>query len=134
MAVNSIGPFTFIELSTPPDLVEDQIALHARAGVDGNMLQNLGTRGEPFEMESLAGVISYARAWELAGQYKQLAGSDAVQVIWSDFALAAGRHLFFVLNVRIPPRGIYRIVRGHGPEGDYFAEIRAVWRMVAVRV
>jgi hypothetical protein len=131
--MNRIGPFTFISLSKPPEAVQDRLAIHRRAGVDGNMLQNLGTWGDPLEVESLAGAISFTRAMQLSVEYKALPGGDAQQVIWSGADFTAINHLFFVLNVAIPPDGIYRIVRGHGPDGDYFAEIRAVWTLLPIR-
>lgn len=131
MAINRIGLFEFIELGAPPPLVGAQIAGHQRAGVDGKMLQLLGAWAEPFEIESLAGAFTYAHAWTLYAAYQGLRGAGPVQMVWSDFALAAARHVFHVLDVRATD--IQNLVLGVGPGGLYFAELRAVWRLQPMR-
>lgn len=131
MPANLIGPFQFIELGQPPDLFEDQIAVHHRAGTDGALLAKLGTWCEPFEVDSLAGTQTFAQACQLMVAYKSLPGASAVQVTWSNFGLVSARHLYKVLNVRT--LAIQRLILGTGPDGDYFAEIKARWRLIAVR-
>lgn len=128
--INRIHNFSFITLSAPVSLAGVEIALYTRAGTDGTMLADLGTRGEPFTIDSLAGTLTYPQAWKLATDYKALEGADAVQVIWSDFLLTAARHAFWVLDVQ--PLDVRRIVRGHGPAGAYFAEVEARWQLLPV--
>ena len=128
--INRIGPFSFITLSVPANLAGVEIALYTRAGTDGTMLADLGTRGEPFTIDSLAGAATYPQAWQLATSYKALEGANAIQVIWSDFLLTAARHAFYVLDVQ--PLDVRRIIRGSGPAGPYFAEVEARWQLLPV--
>jgi len=126
MSVNSIGPFHFVRLDRPPELVKQTLITRSRPGVNGVMLQRLGVRAMPFEITSMVDAPTVADAYSLYWQYRLLVGASAVPMWWAGLAIQS--HLFFVMNVS--PVDIRRILRGHGGlNGLSYARTVCTWTL-----
>lgn len=123
-------------MSEPPQFVRRPSIARVRPGANGVLMQTLGTWAEQFEVTTKAAAWSHLEAYELYYAYNQLVGADSVDVIYDSIPLAIFGHVFFVTSVTpvggSPRTGIRRIVRGVGPEGQYFAECSARWRLQPV--
>jgi len=131
MSVNSIGSFRFVRLDRPPELVQQTLVTRSRPGVDGVMLQRMGTRAEPFEIASMVDAPTVADAYSLYSQYRYLVGASAVVVRWANLPMPS--HAYFVL--RVTPVDIRRILRGHGGlNGVSYARTICSWQLQPVFV
>lgn len=131
MTLNRIGPFTFVRLSQPPQFAQQQLAIRSRPGVDGVMLQRLGTRADPFQCESFVDAPTLLDAYELYRQYTTIVGIGAVPVIWGGIPMLANYHVYHVTHVE--PVEIRAIVQGHGGlNGISYAFTRCLWTLQPV--
>lgn len=131
MSINRIGPFSFVSLTQPPRLVAQQLAVRSRPGVDGVMLQRLGIRCDPFQVESMADAPTHYDAMSLYDQYRFLVGAAAVNVVWANIPMAAAYHQYFVLAV--DPIEIRAILHGHGGlNGISYGRCKCLWTLQPV--
>lgn len=114
-------------MSEPPLLVQNQTVARVRPGANGVLVQSLAEWSEPFEIITKAEAPNQAAAYDLYDAYRQLVGTEAVDIVWCNISLATYGHLFFPLHVA--PLKIRRIVHGVGLNGQYFAECICRWRI-----
>lgn len=122
-----IGPFTFIRLSDPPQRVQAQWEIAARAGVPGVALWDTEERGEPFELESLAVALTYAGARALFLSYLSLVPLGGQQLFYGTLE---PQQLYKVLMVtQIECKAVPRVHVANDPL-SYGALLRARWRLL----
>ena len=128
MSQNWIGNFRFVTLSRPPELLQQQVLVRSRPGVDGVMIQRTGSRARPFQVASMVDAGTIEQAFTLYHGYTQLVGGNAVSVVWADQALVNISIGCVVLGVE--PVDIRRIVRGHGGlNGWSYARCECLWTL-----
>lgn len=131
MSWNSIGPFHFVSLSRPPELLQEQVVTRARPGVDGVMLQRTGRRGRAFQVVSVVDAGTLTQAITIYNQYHALVGANSVAVTWADQALVNFGILYYVTQISEPR--MRRIVRGHGGlNGVSYARLECTWTLQPV--
>lgn len=79
----SIGAFEFLNLAGYPVGIQQVTEYTARPGVNDFALWLQGTRGEPFELESVVDVTTHAAGQVLAQLYRDSVGSMAALVFAS---------------------------------------------------
>jgi hypothetical protein len=133
MSWNSIGPFRFVSLSRPPELLQQQVVTRARPGVDGVMLQRTGRRGRAFQIVSVVDAGTLEQAMTIYWEYTTIVGGSRVAVTWADQALINAGVLFYVTQISEPR--MRRIVRGHGGlNGISYARLECTWTLQPVDI
>lgn len=132
MALNQLGPFTFLDMSSPPELVLQHVVSRVRAGANGVLMQRLGFWGEPFEVVTKAGFATFAQAELERDDYRSLVG-EAQELTYGGIPFLAAGHLYVPRAVH--PIRTRRIVRGVAPDGSaYFAETVVRWELQPVTI
>lgn len=138
--MNSLGPFSFIQLSrpgdrsAPPELVKLGTEIIQRPGVNGTGLMQLGRRGMPFELDGLVDIPTEAGISLAMGQYTAAIGST-LALVWGgiDFEAAFSVN-YLVLDV--DTLSVRRLAAASGglntPTGQFLLTSR--WQLCAVEV
>jgi hypothetical protein len=95
-----IDEFEFIGLHGDPAMLDEQLQVIARAGVDGHAIAKLGKRGQPFSLRSAVDVIDIDDGRDALAAYKELIEQDPVEIVWAGRDLSAEGWLCKVLAVR----------------------------------
>lgn len=125
-----IGPFSFADLSAPPHLATPQMVARTRAGTNGVMVQNLGVKAMPFEVDSWAVVVTRTQGMNLQLAYQKLIGAPSLNVTWATYPYLLAGHRFFVLDVQ--PLAVKSVLNGIGITGFYGCEVHARWKLQPV--
>lgn len=137
MASNSLDSFNFIRLHALgvrggcPPVMQLQMDIIQRPGVDGTAFIGLGSKGSPFQAQTKVDVATFADAIDLGIAYQQMARDQAYRLWWcgADFDLAGTR--YFVIGVEPPTVLACRSGAG-GLVSNPQATVEAVWTLVPV--
>jgi hypothetical protein len=127
--VDRIGPFPFIRLSKPPERVQSQWEIGARAGTPGVAMWDTGERGEPFTVESQAVATTFAVGRTYLLDYLTLVKAGYVPV-W--FGTLEPQQLYKVLKVKLVGPGVKSVPRAHVANDTtlYQALVFAEWELM----
>jgi len=98
---NQIDAFAFISLDGNPQALKKQLTPLARAGVDGTTLLDEGSRGRAFTLRSKVDQANVTTGWRTLQEYKDLIGTDPVDLIWNDAELSEDTVQVAVLDVTL---------------------------------
>ncbi len=128
----SIGDFTFVCLKGQPGVVQQEIELITRPGVDGTGLLRTGRRGQPFDLETGVDTQTLEAGRTLFNQYKALSGTDPVKMVWGAINLETAESVLFgVLRVDlISLRPIAASVGGLNPPSGAWLQCR--WNLIPI--
>lgn len=137
-AANSLDSFGFICLNAMgrrggvPPIMQQQIGVVQRPGVDGTGFIRLGSKGQPFQAVSVVDVDTFANAVALAASYQSLARDEAYELVWCgvNFSTAHGTR-YFVVDVQPPVVERCSVSSGGLASGGQ-ATVEAVWTLVPV--
>ena len=129
---DKIGSFNFVNLESPPHLVQQRLLTHSRPGTDGVTVHRVGTWGQPFTVKSLATAANITAAYQLYAGYTLLVGQAAVTVTWANIPLLGMNHRYYVLDVQ--PLRIATVLSGTGPSGAYGAECECQWALLPIKL
>jgi len=132
MVVNSIGPFTFINLHGEADFLVQSVEVLTRPGVDDAGFKLSGLHPKPFQLQSVVDAANVADAQFASGRYTFTVGS-VVNLIKNDVNFGSFGIMFVVLDVKTEDiRAL-----GYG-QGGLFppsrALISATWTLCPIRI
>lgn len=129
--MDSIGPFTFLRLSSAPPRVDQQWEIAAWPAISGQALWSLGARGEPFTLTSEAVALTYAYGRDFLAAYKTLELADPVTV---SVGTQEPTQLYKVLRVQHAGPGVKAVVRAHVANDPtwYQALVFAEWTLLPI--
>lgn len=129
---SSIGAYDFDLMETPPALPHERVLVHARPGINGVQVQQVGAWADPWQFETVRYVDTFANAHALAKTYQELPLSNALIVVWQNvnYFTAYGVKFFVLevrpLEVRVCGKTTGTIVTNPG------AVVRAAWTLQGV--
>jgi len=98
---NKIGPHAFIRIAGPLEGAVRQVEILRRSGVDGVALWDTGERGRPVRVVAEVDVQDRITAELKMQEFREMIGTDPVEVIWNDIPFTAVAQVkFSVLDVR----------------------------------
>lgn len=126
---NFIGTYPMITMSMVPIGQKQTTDLEIRPGVDGVYVWLTGTRGEPFEVQTVTDVNSAQDAVVLMQFYEALVGT-VVPVMFANWIMPKQ---YVVLNVRPIPDQCRQVLVGIGGTGGgpSYGILAASWTLVA---
>lgn len=130
MAAATLGSFGFVAWNgetAPYRLPESNLLVETRAGVDAFEVWEIGTIGEPFQVDTVAVYGTYADAVTAKRNYELSKGSSGLALTFSTQVL---NYRFKVLDVKAQAKSIVRAVVA-GDNTNYTALVRARWTIVA---
>lgn len=129
MLLYQLGDFLFHGMWGTPDFPETVIGTEVRPGVNGTTLHNLGTWGQPFEMQTIVGVADYNTAMNVCGIYKLATAANPVGLIIGSVPIVGGG--FKILSVKSDAKRVVRF-KVAGDNTFYGAIVRASWTLLAI--
>lgn len=141
MAVSGIGDEAFIRLSNTndptgaPEIPQEFTACEMREGVSGVAVVKLGTKCEPFQMESCADVATLADAEQKRATYNSYVG-EIKNLVWNGRNYTSDHNCRYVVlhvsNIRIKRCAV--AVGGLLGSGSTRFLVYATWDLVAQEV
>lgn len=129
MLVYQLGDFLFHGMKGTPDFPETVSGTEVRPGVNGTTLHNLGTWGQPFEMQTVVGCVTYADAILVAELYKGMTAVNPVGLIIGSVLVPGG--LFKVMSVKSDAKAVVRF-KVAGDSTYYGAVVTAQWTLLPI--
>jgi len=127
---SSIDVFDFVQLDTPPNLPQYQLATRTRPGSDGVAVQRLGRWASAFEIQSLALCTDVLQGLTFYEAYCSIVGTGVVQVTWANIPYALTGVAFHVLAVELVENR--PVLTGLYAGGTFGATLRCKWRLQPV--
>ena len=128
-----IDDLYFVWLHGSPEARKQQVYVDARTGVEGCALWLKGVRPEKFTLRSGVDVESFTGAANLYKQYRELIGTDPVDLVWSGWDSAVDGYRVCVLDVRrVDVSGLLASVGGINPPSAAWLECD--WDLIAVPI
>lgn len=143
MATYSIDVFDFLHLESvsgrggAPILPQTHQEIIQRPGVDGTGFVTLGSKGMPFLMRSRIDVQTEIEAQALIYNYRQIAGTRLVSLVWRDVDFLSTHGVQFnVLGVTDDTIQVMACLTGglYVPDGNPGYIVEVTWHLIAVAV
>lgn len=128
MALNSIGSFTFWQMSGPPKGAAQRSEIVSRAGIDGVAIWQTGRRGRPFTVQTLVFATSFELADTLAASYEAIQNVGTHNVFWASTPLRV-QVVVLSVDVQVGRRAVQAV--GGLTDGGT-VPVRATWQLIAV--
>lgn len=129
MLLYQLGDFLFHGMKGTPDFPETVIGTEVRPGVNGTTLHNLGTWGQPFELQTVVGVADYNTAIAVCELYKLATAANPLGLIIGSIPIAGGG--FKVMSVQSAAKAVVRFKVG-GDSTYYGAVVQANWTLLPI--
>lgn len=126
---NFIGTYPMITMSMVPIGRKQTTDLETRPGIDGVYVWLTGTRGEPFEVQTVTDIQSATDSIQLLQLYEAMVGT--VQPVM--FANWVMPKKYTVLNVRPIPEQCRQVLLGIGgtTNGTSYGILAASWTLIS---
>jgi hypothetical protein len=126
MLLYRLGQYTFHGMWGGPQFNQTVIAGETRPGVDGTSLHDLGSWGEPFDIQTITFTPTYAAAIELCKTYSTASSENAYVMTIGSVGVTGGRYK--VLKAEPKPKAV--IVRAPAALVGYLGEVRTTWTLL----
>lgn len=129
MLIYQLGDFLFHGIWGTPDFPETAIGTEVRPGVNGTTLHNLGTWGQPFEMQTILGVADYNAAIATCELFKTATAMNPLGLVIGSIPVFGGG--FKVLSVKSDAKRVIWFKVG-GDNTFYGAIVRSSWTLLPI--
>lgn len=131
--LNKIGPFQFIRLEGAVQPPGEESELIQRPGVEGTGFFRKGSKGHPFQMQSVVDIANWNGAQIVNLGYASIKNNTVVDVVHCGFSWSSQSIRFVVLDVEVTRvKGVANSVGGLLVGANAIVEAR--WQLIAIKV
>jgi hypothetical protein len=129
MSTYSLGTFSFVSMSRPPRRGAQQAVNEVRPGINGHAIFYVGSRGDEFEVQTFANVVSSDTPESVSHAYE--AAKNALATL--TYNGTAESNYYQILDVQINDAS--KVLMGIGGlSGTTVGRVIATWRLVQTNV
>ena len=135
-----LGNALFIKLENagdrhaPPDTFGEISEIIQRPGINGTAIRRVGSKGEPFEMLSLASAANVSAGSSLIHAYRGMQAQTAYPLNWRGYNFDAVSVRYVVLNVRVQSVAPVSNLIVSGVVSTDTVLVRALWTLIPVAI
>lgn len=125
----SIGSFIFRTMRGPIDVVQRDMEIIQRDGLDSYELRALGEHSTPFSILTMRDVLNVADGRLAGNNFATLVGADPVQMVFANYSLQGESRTVAVLNVRtVDLQAAFPMVNPINPASTMV--LRSLWTLM----